>query len=298
MAKLKEVLAFVNNKGGVAKTTTVQNVAAGIIRKNPKAKILVIDLDPQSHLSLLMRWSQVKDNLINDGTAKVYPVDEETKEVHFPTITDVLGKAETDGQLTIYPSYIDGLWFIPASRDLESIDSKFNEMIQPNLALEQLFGVNYLLPGEITAAEERFIADDFDYIFIDCPPALGKLSYNALSCATGIIIPVQLEALSTYGLSRVIEAYTKVKKFINKELSIRGLLFVMADKRMKVTKETMASIRDRYTTTVFNTVISLRAAIRESQFVPTDIFDYDQNCAAAKNYAEFVDELLSTSPSD
>ena len=118
--RLKEVFAFVNNKGGVAKTTSVQNVAAGMLRKNPALRILVIDLDPQCNLSSLMNWSSYKDDI---------------------TVYDSLIAADADPlpSLHVYQSE-PGLYFLPASPKLADIERALNTQMQPKLALSTILG--------------------------------------------------------------------------------------------------------------------------------------------------------------
>ena len=177
--RLKEVFAFVNNKGGVAKTTSVQNVAAGMLRKNPALRILVIDLDPQCNLSSLMNWSSYQDDI---------------------TVYDSLIAADADPlpDLHVYQSE-PGLYFLPASPKLADIERALNTQMQPKLALSTILGSPLHLHSNTQGATTQgatvlgdsvaeplasvaepplplYPEDFFDYILIDCPPALSTPS--------------------------------------------------------------------------------------------------------------------------
>ncbi len=184
MSKLKEVLAFINNKGGVGKTTSVQNTAAGLLRANRKFRVLCIDLDPQGNLSSLLGWH---DHCKEVGEAR--------------TIDVALRNADhsTEG-LPIYKAE-DRLFYCPAARELSEIDPDLHRQMSSKMVLSDLFGteVAYMEDGDEI---KGYIEDNFDYVLIDCAPALSELTYNALGASTGVIIPVQLGALSVDGIAR------------------------------------------------------------------------------------------------
>ena len=133
----------------------------------------------------------------------------------------------------------------------------------------------------------------FDYVLIDCAPALSELTYNALGAATGVIIPVQLGSLSVDGIGRMMEAYKAVKRKLNNDLDMRGLLIVMADERTNLARETSDFLRDTYDADMFKTRIRQCVKVGESQFQHQDIFDYAPDCTAARDYDDFITELLN-----
>lgn len=283
--RLKEVFAFVNNKGGVAKTTSVQNVAAGMLRKNPALRILVIDLDPQCNLSSLMNWSSY-----NETT----------------TVYDSLIAADADPlpDLHVYQSE-PGLYFLPASPQLADIERALNAQMQPKLALSTILGSPlHLHDGcsqEATVLSD-FVAepplplypeDYFDYILIDCPPALSILTFNALAAATAILIPVELGALSVDGIGNMLDAYTAVKRRINKDLVMRGLFIVKSDERPRVARETIDILKNTWGAHLLNARVRQCVKIQESQWHHLDIFKHAPECNAAKDYAALVDELMT-----
>ena len=295
--RLKEVFAFVNNKGGVAKTTSVQNVAAGMLRKNPSLRILVIDLDPQCNLSSLMNWSSYQEDI---------------------TVYDSLIAADADPlpSLHVYQSE-PGLYFLPASPKLADIERALNPQMQPKLALSTILGSPLHLhsntqestpqgatvlgdsvaePSPDSVAEPPlplYPEDFFDYILIDCPPALSILTFNALAAATAILIPVELGALSVDGTGNMLDAYTAVKRRINKDLVMRGLFIVKSDERPRVARETIDILKDTWGAHLLNARVRQCVKIQESQWHHLDIFKHAPECNAAKDYAALVNELIT-----
>ena len=293
--RLKEVFAFVNNKGGVAKTTSVQNVAAGMLRKNPALRILVIDLDPQCNLSSLMNWSSYQDDI---------------------TVYDSLIAADADPlpDLHVYQSE-PGLYFLPASPKLADIERALNTQMQPKLALSTILGSPLHLHSTTQESTTQgattqesttqgatvlgdFVAeplasvpepplplypeDYFDYILIDCPPALSILTFNALAAATSILIPVELGALSVDGIGNMLDAYTAVKRRINKDLVMRGLFIVKSDERPRVARETIDILKDTWGAHLLNARVRQCVNIQESQWHHLDIFKHAPECTAGR----------------
>lgn len=284
MNRLKEVLAFADNKGGVAKTTTVQNVAAGLLRRDPSLRILCIDLDPQGNLSSLLGWREkIKQMSI------------------ISTVADALRDGDKN-HLPVYKSD-NGLFYSPASTSLADIDPDLHRQMQSKLVLASLFGNDISYMDALYLGAENLggslIEECFDYVLIDCAPALSELTYNALGAASGVIIPVQLGSLSVDGIGRMIEAYRNVQRKLNSDLVMRGLLIVMADERTNLTRETTEFLRYNYEAEMFHTRIRQCVKVGESQFQHQDIFSYAPDCTAAHDYDDFITELLeTTSPSD
>ena len=294
--RLKEVIAFVNNKGGVAKTTSVQNVAAGMLLKDPTLRILVIDLDPQCNLSSLMGWNALKSSPNEKAT-----------------IYDSLVAADEDPlpPLHVYQS-APGLYYIPASNKLADADRVINTQMQPKMALSSILGSPLQIHSESATPNEEatvlgdFVAepstpaspiyaeDIFDYILIDCPPSLSILTFNALAAATSVLIPVQLGALSVDGIGNMLDAFSTVKRRINRDLTMRGLFIVMADERPIIARETIALLKDTWGAHLLNTRIRQCVKVQESQWQRTDIFHHAPHCTAAQDYAALVDELMKS----
>lgn len=275
MGKLKEVLAFVNNKGGVGKTTTVQSVAAGLLRLNKKAKVLCIDLDPQGNMSFLMGWEKVKAD-------------------YSPALT--VADALRDGRSNSLPVYkkSDRWYYVPASSLLNGIDPDLHRQMQSKLVLCQLFGNEFTdMSGDFKEGT-RWISEAFDYVLIDCAPSLSELTYNALGASTGVIIPVQLEGLSVSGIGKILKACKDVRNMLNPDLEVRGLLLAMADERTNMTKDMVKYLRDTYDEIVFDTRIRRCVKIAEAQLQLRNIFEYAPYCTAGIDYEAFVKELKIT----
>lgn len=272
MERLKEVLAFVNNKGGVAKTTTVQNTAAGLLRRLPGARVLCIDLDPQGNLSSLMGWGNKQAECGSQST--IY-------------------EAMQDGynrRLPVYKSK-EGLYYVPASPQLAAIDPDLHRQMNPKLVLNQLLG-NPLDYKESDGECITNVIESFDYVLIDCAPALSELTYNALGTATGVVIPMGLDSLSVSGLPPMARACKMVQQQLNKNMTMRGLLITKADERTNIAKSIADHVRSEYEGEVFASRIRECIKVKESQAMLQDIFAYAPDCTAARDYAEFIDELL------
>lgn len=279
--RLKEVFAFVNNKGGVGKTTTVQTVAAGILIKDPEARVLCIDLDAQGSLSTQMGWwNKQKDY---------------TKQELAYNLATALSEG-MDGQLPVFKKQ-DRWYYTPSCRQLVGIDNMLNSQMQPKRVLEYLFGAPVC---DMTGCSQKgeapeglgLIQDEFDYVLIDCAPSLSVLTFNAITVASGVVIPVQLEGLAVEGLGYIIQACEQVKKELNPDLCIRGMLLSMADERTNVTRDLDASLRERYAGMVFNKRIRRSVKLVEAQLRLQDIFEYAPTSTTAVDYNAFIDELL------
>lgn len=272
MERLKEVLAFVNDKGGVGKTTTVHNLAAGLVRLNKDLRILVIDLDAQAaNVSLLFGWRDMEQKdtmfeaMINKTPLPIYKIG--TKE----------------------NNYRGNLFLSPASPDLLNIEPFLLREMNPHKVLCKLFGMPVNLEGE-----EMSVIEAFDYILIDCPPAMNLVTKNAMTVATGIIVPMQLEALATFGSSSVIKWAQEIKTELNPNLDLRGILKVMVDKRTTVSKNFSDHITEEYGDYVFKTEIPRRTKIVEAQAMLQDIFSYKPYDDAGLAYERFAKEIIST----
>ena len=264
--RLKEVLAVVNNKGGVGKTTTVQSLAVAMMRHNKSWRVLVIDLDPQGDLSKLYGWSKSRSGQ--------------------PTVTDAM--AVENRRLPIYKSD-RGVYFVPSSPKLQKIEPKLQEQMQPYMVLRKL------ILGEVedcTGEGITSIPHDIDYVLIDCPPALSMCTYNAMAVASGLLIPVQMEGLSVSGLAPVIVEMERVKRELNPGLELRGLLPVMIDPRPNIVKSFIEYLRQAYGENVCETTIPRSVKVNEAQTQKQDIYEYKQWSPVANAYEQLCNELF------
>jgi chromosome partitioning protein len=274
--RLKEVLAIVNDKGGVGKSTTAHNLAAGIINEHPEWRVLIVDLDAQvANVSLLCGWRTRTDK---HGTM----YEALTQKTAIPVYQVANDKTDYHGNLYLAPS----------SEDLLSVEPFLMRELNPLRILGKLFAMPVTLTQE--QGGEQTMIEAFDYIIIDCPPAMNLLTKNAMSVATGIIIPMQLEALPTFGSSSVIKWAEDVKAELNPNLELRGLLKVMVDRRTNASAGFSQHIDEEYGDYVFKTEIPRRVKIVEAQAQLLDIFSYDPTCDASRSYADFAHEIITT----
>ena len=297
--RLKEVLAFVNHKGGVGKTTSVQSLATGLRRygkgyfgngedgKERKPRVLLIDLDPQSSLSFLFGWSEVQ----NPGK---------------PTVYDALIK---QSPLPVY-QVEDGIHLIPASANLIGIEPFLNQMTLPRKALTKLLAKPFAVmqdykyvdkdgkevEDEFSGKEGMKVEEVFDYILIDCPPAMSLLTHNALSCATSVVIPVQLEMLATKGIAEILNAIKETREDLNPNLDIRGLLMVMSNDQTKATKQFKEYLGDKFDDYMFDAYTRRDTKMVEAQAMSKDIFTYAPYSRVGNDYAAFTKEILASMP--
>ena len=285
--RLKEVLAFVNHKGGVGKTTTVQSLATGLRRygkgyfgkgedgKERKPRILLIDLDPQSSLSFLFGWNEVQ----NAGK---------------PTVYDALIK---QSPLPVY-QVREGIHLVPASANLIGIEPFLNQMPVPRKALIKLLAKPFtVMQGEEFSNEKELrVEEAFDYVLIDCPPAMSLLTHNALSCATSVVIPVQLEMLATKGIAEILNAIKETREDLNPNLDIRGLLMVMSNDQTKATKQFKEYLGDKFDDYMFDSYTRRDTKMVEAQAMAQDILTYAPYSRVGNDYEAFTKEVLESMP--
>ncbi len=247
------VFCIANQKGGVGKTTTAINLAAALVAR--RKRVLLVDLDPQGNATM---GSGVDKNR---SEANLYQV--------------LLGEATV--QAVCKRSESGGYDVVPANRELSGADIDLVEMDererQLKLALDS-------------------VLEAYDYILIDCPPALSLLTLNGLACAQGVIIPMQCEYFALEGLSDLVNTIKRVHRNINPALRLIGLLRVMFDTRVTLQQQVSAQIESHFGDKVFQTIVprNVRLAEAPSHGVPGTV--YDRGSRGAKAYIDFGDELV------
>lgn len=256
-----KVIAITNQKGGVGKTTTTFNLGVGLM--NQGNKVLLIDADPQSSLTVALGW-KTPDNL--DVTLA-------------SEMMAVIDDRPTNGENAIL-HHSEGVDIVPSNIELSGMEN----------ALFNVMSREYVLKNYISELRK-----DYDYILIDCMPSLGMMTVNALAAADSVIIPSQPSFLSAKGLDLLLRSISKVKRSINPNLCIDGILLTMVDNRTTNARTIIDSLRGTVgqNIRVFNTEIphSVRAA--ECSVTGESIFSHDKNGKVAAAYENFTKEVTA-----
>jgi chromosome partitioning protein len=247
------ILTLANQKGGVGKTTTAVNLAAFLGKK--KKKVLVIDLDPQGNAT--------------SGLG----IDKSELET---TIYDVLVNEDPIAD-SIWESSADNVSICPTNINLAGAEIELVNVMSREQVLK-----NALMP----------VKDDYDYIIIDCPPSLSILTINALTASDGVIIPIQGEYYALEGLTQLVDTINIVKKKLNKNLSILGVVLTMFDRRTQLTRQVEEEVSNYFGDKVFNTQIPRNVRLAEAPSHGVAILDYDKSSKGAKAYESLAAEVI------
>lgn len=249
-----KIIAITNQKGGVGKTTTSINLAAGLAYL--KKKVLLVDFDPQGN-----------------STQGIGAQREAIKATVYDMVMNGLSAHESTMQIKSPPLHL-----IPATIDLAGADL---EMVEYKVGRENL------LKNKLDT-----IKDQYDYILIDCPPSLGLLNTNALTAADSVIIPVQCEYYALEGLTQLLSTIRLVQKLFNKNLKIEGILLTMFDARTKLSIEVQQEVRKYFKERVYKAYIPRNIKLSEAPSRGLSIFEYDIRSEGAKSYAALAKEVI------
>ncbi len=247
-------IAIANQKGGVGKTTTAINLSASLAAAD--CRVLLIDCDPQANSTSGLGIDNEQDA---------------------PTLYDVL-VAAVDVSGALVSTGFAGLMLVPSTRDLAGA----------NVELVSADDREYLLKTQILKVDA-----DYDYIVIDCPPALDLLTLNALVAATSVLIPIQCEYFALEGISSLMDTMDAVKESLNPDLAIEGVLLTMYDDRTTLARQVATDIRDFFQGDVFQTVIPRNIRLAEAPSHGMPVFDYDLRSKGAESYLNLAREILS-----
>jgi len=255
----KKIISIINQKGGVGKTTTVINLAAGLSMKGKK--ILVIDLDPQGNATTGLGLS---NNISSDTT-----------------IYSVLNGNKKISEVIQHTSF-ENLNMITSNVDLSGIE------VETAGDSRRAFK----LKDELTPILNDSRAS-YDYILIDCPPSLSLLTIMALVASDALVVPLQTEFFALEGLTQLMKTIERIKNNLNPKLSMRGILLTMYDRRNKLSGEVEKEARNYFKEKVYQSVVPRNVRLSEAPSHGVPVLIYDKACSGSKSYFSFTEEFLN-----
>ena len=253
-----KIISVINQKGGVGKTTTVVNLAASLSIMG--LKTLVVDLDPQ-------------------GNA-----------------TTGLGKSNTKEENNIYNLLIGNIKLNEAiiKTDIKNLDLISSTVNLSGLEVETATNEDRAFTLKNIFDTNSNILNKYDYIFIDCPPSLSLLTVIALVGSSELVVPLQTEFFALEGITQLINTIDRIKEKLNPQLSVRGILLTMFDKRNKLSSEVDTEARNHFKSKVYNTVIPRNVRLSEAPSHGLPCVIYDKTCVGSKAYFDLANEFLSS----
>ena len=255
----EKVISIINQKGGVVKTTTVINLAASLSLN--KKKILIIDLDPQGNATTGLGLSN-----LDQSHNSIYQVLSSTKKIE-----DSISKTKYTN-LDIITSNVD-----LSGLEVETADDGRRA---------------YILSEKLTAYLNNS-KGSYDYVLIDCPPSLSLLTVMALVASHSLLVPLQSEFFALEGITQLIKTIDRIKVGLNPDLSIRGILLTMYDKRNKLSREVETEARNYFKDKVYKNVVPRNVRLSEAPSHGMPVIFYDKSCPGSKSYLNFMEEFLA-----
>lgn len=253
MARKSKVIAIVNQKGGVGKSTTAVNLGACLAQMNEK--VLLIDLDPQGNTTSGLGLDKGdRKKCIYNAIIEDDPLSE-----------------------VVEPTQVEGLSIVPATIQLAGAEIELVPIMSRETKLKR-------------AIEP--IKKDYDYLLIDCPPSLGLLTINALTAANQIIIPIQCEYYALEGLSKLLESVKLIRKNLNSRLEIAGVLMTMHDSRTKISQQVVDEVAKYFHEKVYKAIIPRTVRLSEAPSFGQPITIYNPGCSGAIAYQNFAKEVI------
>ena len=253
---MTKVIAITNQKGGVGKTTTAINLSAALAEANQK--ILLVDFDPQINATAGVGVE------LDDNDKTIYDAIHDKSKTKEIVINDVKPNLDV----------------LPGAIELSGLETEL--LNKPNRE------------SELKKIIDQ-VKDDYDYVIIDCPPAVGVLTVNALVASDACIIPVQCEYFSLEGLNQVLNAIELVRSNMNPNLKIEGLLFTMYDARTRLGQDVVSVVKENMKVKIFETMIPRNIRLAEAPSNGKSILEYDGSSVGADRYRKLASEILSNS---
>ncbi|MAP70753.1 MAG: chromosome partitioning protein ParA [Candidatus Marinimicrobia bacterium] len=250
---MSKIVSLTNQKGGVGKTTTSVNLAVSFAVS--EVKTLLIDLDPQSN-----------------ATTGLEQITDEPK----GTIYDIIIRGSKTKDI-ITNTKLEFLDMITSTNDLVGAEVELVNLMSREHQLEKAL---------------KSIRKKYDYILIDCPPSLGLLTLNALTCSNSVIIPIQCEYYALEGLGQLLNTVRLVQKNLNRKLEIEGVLLTMYDSRLNLSKQVADEVKGFFKDKIFETIIHRNVRLSEAPSFGKPALLYDANSTGAQNYISLVEEIL------
>ena len=251
--KLGKIIAVANQKGGVGKTTTTVNLCTILAKKGKK--VLLIDADPQGNASSGLGVEKEVENSTYDVLVNDIQVEE-----------------------TLQKTMIKNLKVCPSNMSLAGAEVELVSMMSREQRLKEKL---------------ELIKEDFDYIFIDCPPSLGLITLNSFTASDSVLIPVQCEYFALEGLGQLLNTVNLVKKHLNKNLQIEGALLTMYDIRTNLSNQVVKEVKKYFNNKVYKTVIPRNVRLSEAPSYGLPITEYDPKSKGAKSYIKLAKEFLT-----
>lgn len=250
-------IALANQKGGVGKTTSTVSLGACLAARG--RRVLLVDIDPQANLSIHIGVN------VHEDRPSAYSL--------------LIGQSSAEE--VIYKTHIEGLDIIPSDINLAGAEIELVGMVGRETMLKEA-----LAP----------VVDNYDYILIDCPPSLGLLTLNALTTVKELFIPLQTEFFALHGMSKLLETVNIVKRRLNPDLEITGIIPCLFDARTNLAHEVLDNIQQYFGDRVFKTIIRKNIRLAEAPSYGKSIIDYDMESSGAQDYISLAEEVIAREP--